>query len=71
MVYSFFDCDEAQRSLGTYMILEHVERARKMGLPYVYLGYWVKGSQKMEYKMRFQPQEQLAATGWERVRVRD
>ena len=70
MVYSFFDTDEAQRSLGTFMILEHVERARKMGLPYVYLGYWVKGSQKMEYKMRFQPQEQLTVTGWERVRER-
>ena len=67
MVYSFFECDEAQRSLGTYMILDHVERARKLGLPYVYLGYWVKGSRKMEYKMRFQPQEQLAVTGWERV----
>lgn len=68
MVYSFFDTEQTQRSLGTYMILEHVERARKLGLPYVYLGYWVKGSQKMEYKMRFQPQEQLTVTGWERVR---
>lgn len=70
MVYSFFDCERAHRSLGTYMILDHVERARKMGLPYVYLGYWVKGSHKMEYKMRFQPQEQLTVTGWERVPAR-
>ncbi|MCB1429558.1 MAG: arginyltransferase [Nitratireductor sp.] len=66
MVYSFFDTDLDGRSLGTYMILDHVERARKMGLPYVYLGYWVRGSRKMEYKTRFQPQEHLTMTGWER-----
>lgn len=66
MVYSFFDTGEQARSLGSWMILDHVERARKMGLPYVYLGYWVKGSQKMEYKTRFQPQEHLTMTGWER-----
>jgi len=69
MVYSFFDTEEAGRSLGTWMILDHVERARKMGLPYVYLGYWVAGSRKMEYKMRFQPQEHLTVTGWERARI--
>ena len=42
MVYSFFDPEEADRSLGTFMILDHIERARRMGLPYVYLGYWVR-----------------------------
>lgn len=67
MVYSFFDTDDPARSLGTWMILDHVERARRMGLPYVYLGYWVKGSRKMEYKTRFQPQEHLTMTGWRRV----
>jgi arginine-tRNA-protein transferase len=67
MVYSFFDTSETYRSLGTYMILDHVERARRMGLPYVYLGYWVKGSRKMEYKTRFQPQEHLTMTGWQRA----
>lgn len=67
MVYSFFDTSEQFRSLGTFMILDHVERARRMGLPYVYLGYWVKGSRKMEYKTRFQPQEHLTMTGWQRV----
>jgi arginine-tRNA-protein transferase len=66
MVYSFFDPDEGERSLGTYMILDHIERAHKMGLPYVYLGYWVPGSRKMDYKGRFLPQERLLPSGWVR-----
>ncbi|MEM0908306.1 MAG: arginyltransferase [Pseudomonadota bacterium] len=64
MVYSFFEPDAAAQSLGTFMILDHVERAAAMGLPYVYLGYWVNGSEKMDYKTRFQPQEHLTASGW-------
>jgi len=67
MVYSFFDPDLADRSLGTFMILEHIERARKLGKPYVYLGYWVDGSPKMHYKSRFKPQERLTPRGWARV----
>ncbi len=67
MVYSFFDPETTDRSLGTYMILDHIERARSRGLPFVYLGYWVKGSPKMDYKSRFQPQEHLLAGGWCRV----
>ena len=66
MVYSFFDPEEAARSLGTYMILDHIERARKINLPYVYLGYWVRGSGKMDYKSRFLPQERLLPDGWTR-----
>lgn len=66
MVYSFFDPDEDDRSLGTWMILDHINRARSEGLPHVYLGYWVEGSRKMEYKTRFRPQEHLNASGWER-----
>lgn len=65
MVYSFFDPVEANRSLGSFMILDHIARAHKRGLPYVYLGYWVKGSPKMSYKTRFQPQEHLTMSGWE------
>ncbi len=64
MVYSFFDPDEDGRSLGTYMILDSIERTRREGLPYLYLGYWVDGSQKMAYKARFQPQEHLTSDGW-------
>ena len=67
MVYSFFDPDYEDRSLGTYMILDHINRARKLGLPYVYLGYWVAGSPKMDYKRRFGPQEHLMVNGWVRV----
>lgn len=66
MVYSFFDPDYRDRSLGTFMIIDHLQRARKLGLPYVYLGYWVEGSRKMDYKARFRPQERLGPRGWER-----
>lgn len=66
MVYSYFDPEMEDRSLGTFMILDHIARARAMGLPHVYLGYWVNGSRKMNYKMRFTPQEHLGPKGWER-----
>lgn len=68
MVYSYFDPHQPQRSLGTFMILDHIARARKLGLPYLYLGYWVAGSQKMAYKARFQPQERLTSGGWRPAR---
>ncbi|MFV0295115.1 MAG: arginyltransferase [Hyphomicrobiaceae bacterium] len=64
MVYSFYDPEEAARSLGSYMILEHMEYSRKLGLPYLYLGYWIEGSRKMSYKSRFLPQEHLGPDGW-------
>jgi arginine-tRNA-protein transferase len=67
MVYSFFEPDEAARSLGTFMVLDHIARAQRMGLAYVYLGYWVRGSRKMDYKGRFLPQERLMPDGWARV----
>ena len=65
MVYSFFEPTMQDRGLGTFMILDHIERARKLGVPYLYLGYWVEGSSKMDYKTRFKPQEQLGPRGWE------
>ena len=67
MVYSFFDPDVGGRSLGTFIILDHIARARRLGLPYVYLGYWVRGSRKMDYKGRFLPQERLTGDGWTRI----
>lgn len=67
MVYSFFEPEEAKRSLGQFMILDHVALAREFELPYVYLGYWVEGSGKMDYKRNFQPLEKLTASGWVRM----
>lgn len=67
MVYSFYDTSLKSRSLGTYIILEHIEYAKTLGLPYVYLGYWIAGSQKMKYKRRFKPQEHLTPKGWVQV----
>ena len=64
MVYSFFRPNQDARSLGTYLVLEHIEYARQLNLPYVYLGYWIEGSAKMSYKTRFRPMEQLTQEGW-------
>jgi len=67
MVYSFFEPGERSRSLGTFMILDHLARAKRQGLPYVYLGYWIEGSKKMDYKGRYLPQQRLAPSGLLRV----
>jgi arginine-tRNA-protein transferase len=67
MVYSFFDPAWSGRSLGTHMILDHVKAALERDLAYVYLGYWVRGSRKMDYKSRFQPLEALGPSGWRRL----
>lgn len=65
MIYSFYDADDVQRpSLGSFIIMDHILRARAAGLPYVYLGYWVQGSQRMAYKARYRPVEKLSAEGW-------
>ena len=67
MVYSFYYPGLSGRGLGTFMILDHIRRARRRGLPYLYLGYWVEGSRKMDYKAEFLPQERLRPQGWMRV----
>jgi arginyl-tRNA--protein-N-Asp/Glu arginylyltransferase len=67
MVYSFYDPAMVERSLGAFMIIDHVARARRIGLEHLYLGYWVEGSRKMDYKARFTPQERLGMDGWKRV----
>ncbi|MGD1878292.1 MAG: arginyltransferase [Kiloniellaceae bacterium] len=64
-VYSFFEPDAAQRSLGTYVVLWLIEAAKQAGANHVYLGYWIEGSRKMAYKTRFRPLEGLAAAGWQ------
>jgi arginine-tRNA-protein transferase len=67
MVYSFYHPGDIARSLGSSMILDHIEAARARGLDYVYLGYWIEGSEKMNYKARFKPLEALGQEGWARL----
>ncbi len=64
LIYSFYEPAFENRSLGTFIILDQILRAKRMGLDYLYLGYWVNGSPKMEYKSRFLPQERLIPDGW-------
>jgi arginine-tRNA-protein transferase len=67
-VYKIFDPEDRRRSAGTFVVLWHIERARGMSLPYVYLGYWIADCRKMSYKMRFQPLEAFGADGWRLIR---
>lgn len=66
-VYTYFDCKQTRRSLGNYVILWQIEKARAMELPYLYLGYWVKESQKMSYKINYRPLELLIDGKWKRL----
>jgi leucyl-tRNA---protein transferase len=67
MVYSFFDPeDESRTGMGSFIILDHIIRAGRAGLPHVYLGYWVEGARRMEYKIGFRPLERLGPDGWHR-----
>ncbi len=70
-VYSFFDPDENTRSLGTYMVLWLINNARSLGLGYVYLGFWVKSSQKMAYKATFPPLEMYTPEGWKKLNLKE
>ncbi|WP_174297719.1 arginyltransferase [Sphingomonas bacterium] len=79
MIYSFFDAGsgggggsdgatgESRPALGNLIIMDHILRAHDAGLSYVYLGYWVKGSARMAYKVRYRPIEVLGPAGWSRL----
>jgi leucyl-tRNA---protein transferase len=67
LVYSFYAPHHPRRSLGAFVILDHIAKAKALGLPHVYLGYWVEGSKKMGYKAAYLPQERLGVHGWIRV----
>jgi arginine-tRNA-protein transferase len=69
-VYTFFDPDITGASFGTYNILWQIERCRALGLPHLYLGYWIEQSRKMAYKINFQPMEGLINNRWQRLKKR-
>ncbi|MBX3478894.1 MAG: arginyltransferase [Caulobacter sp.] len=71
LVYSFYDPDLARRSLGTFVVLDNLIQAATNGLPHLYLGYWVPGSEKMTYKVRFSPLEILRPSGWGVISARE
>jgi len=68
-VYSFFESNGSRDGLGNYVVLWLIAQARKLDLPYVYLGYWITNSAKMAYKARFQPLECLGPDGWQRLSI--
>jgi len=67
LVYSYFDPEQSHRSLGNFMVLNHIQQCREHDRPYLYLGYWVPDSPKMRYKARFEPAEILTHAGWKRL----
>lgn len=71
LVYSFYEPTLPKRSLGSLIILDHLNQAQVTRLPFVYLGYWVRGSDKMNYKVRFSPIELLRPQGWTLMAARD
>ena len=64
-VYTFFDPDAKGAPLGTYGVLWQIEQCRRLGLPHLYLGYWIEASRKMSYKAQFQPVERLRSGRWQ------
>lgn len=66
-VYTFYDTQDTQASYGTYSILWLIEWCKQLGLPYLYLGYWIQDSPKMAYKRNFMPQEALMNGQWQRI----
>jgi leucyl-tRNA---protein transferase len=71
LVYSFYNPEAVKRSLGSFIILDHIQQAQAREIPRVYLGYWVKNSHKMAYKARFNPLEILRPNGWVLMSARD
>lgn len=66
-IYSFFDPRLSDSSLGTYAILAQIDIASQIGVPYLYLGYWIEESEKMNYKNRFKPCEILENDNWRTI----
>lgn len=66
-VYTFFDTDHENRSLGTLAILQLIQHTKELKLPYLYLGYWIEESQKMSYKVNFKPVEGYVDKNWQQL----
>lgn len=67
-VYTFYDVDETKRSLGVMGVLHQIEEAKRLNLPAVYLGYWIKECQKMNYKTEYRPLEMFVNNHWVNVK---
>jgi len=68
-IYTFFDPDQPKRSLGTEAILLQIREAQAMGLPFVYLGYWIDGCRKMSYKANYAPLELFVDGQWQQQKT--
>lgn len=66
-LYTFFDPDLPERGLGVWSVLQQIELARRLGLPYVYLGYWIRDATKMRYKTDYRPVELFLDGHWRRL----
>jgi arginine-tRNA-protein transferase len=66
-VYTYYDPDDAKASFGTYAVLWQIAQCQHLGLPWLYLGYWIRNSRKMAYKSRFRPLETLQQGEWQAV----
>ena len=68
MIYSFYDPDlESLPGMGNFIIMDHITRAARAGLAFVYLGYWIEGCSRMAYKTKFRPVEALIGGQWREV----
>lgn len=68
-LYTFFDPDLAQSSLGTYGILQQINIAKELGIPWLYLGYWIENCQKMQYKQNFSEIEAYIGQQWQALEI--
>ncbi len=70
-VYTFFEPESSGSSLGTYAVLWQIAQCQHLNLPYLYLGYWIKQSQKMTYKARFHPLEAFRLGHWQPLAAKE